>query len=39
MKVVQTRLSEFVDEEMAKHWKIMHKLGIHSVEDLLNLII
>jgi len=38
-KVVQTKLSEFVDEKMAKHWRIMHKLGIHSVEQLLDLII
>ena len=38
-RVVQTRLNEFVDREMAEYWRTMHKLGIHSVEQLLELIV
>jgi hypothetical protein len=38
-RVVQTRLNEFVDRETAEYWRDMHKLGIHSVEQLLELIV
>jgi hypothetical protein len=38
-KVVQTRLNEFVDREMAEYWRDMHRLGIHSVNELLELIV
>jgi hypothetical protein len=38
-RVVQTRLNEFMDREMAEYWKDMHKLGIHSVNELLELIV